>query len=318
MNKIYKLVWSQVKNTWVAASEMAKSHGKSNRARGRVTLVAAVLGVLMVTALPTFGVYAADLTAEQKAVYDAVLAKLEADKKVVHYFSVNSDNLAGQNDKSFDDFSGYSNKKATGVQSMAIGRMSRTPVTGAMAVGNHAVAEGFFSVAIGPDALVTGEHITSDQYEALSDEDKQLYAPADTAATSYLKIKMKATKDGQKSFEAEVNQGVAVGRSVPMRKRMTSRERRLVLRRMRQGIIPQLSARQRKLAQRIRWRSGSVRKRHLMTASRSARFRVPKQKRASAGGILALAYPKARYPATKPMCGHRRCPPFRSVMTKKD
>ena len=212
MNKIYKLVWSQVKNTWVAASEMAKSHGKSNRARGRVTLVAAVLGVLMVTALPTFGVYAADLTAEQKAVYDAVLAKLEADKKVVHYFSVNSDNLAGQNDKSFDDFSGYSNKKATGVQSMAIGRMSRTPVTGAMAVGNHAVAEGFFSVAIGPDALVTGEHITSDQYEALSDEDKQLYAPADTAATSYLKIKMKATKDGQKSFEAEVNQGVAVGR----------------------------------------------------------------------------------------------------------
>ena len=60
MNKIYKLVWSQVKNTWVAASEMAKSHGKSNRARGRVTLVAAVLGVLMATALPTFGVYAAE------------------------------------------------------------------------------------------------------------------------------------------------------------------------------------------------------------------------------------------------------------------
>ena len=219
MNKIYKLVWSQVKNTWVAASEMAKSHGKSNRARGRVTLVAAVLGVLMATALPTFGVYAADLTAEQKAIYDAVLAKLEADKKVVHYFSVNSDNLKGTNDKLFDDFTNYSNKLATGVQSMAIGRHAETPSTGAMAVGHHAVAEGFFSVAIGPDALVTGEKITSDQYEALSDEDKQLYAPVDTRATSYLKIKMKATKDGQDSFEEEVNQGVAVGRHARVQKK---------------------------------------------------------------------------------------------------
>ncbi|MDU2643788.1 MAG: ESPR-type extended signal peptide-containing protein [Negativicoccus succinicivorans] len=212
MNKIYKLVWSQVKNTWVAASEMAKSHGKSNRARGRVTLVAAVLGVLMATALPTFGVYAADLTADQQAVYDAVLKKLDENKTAVHYFSVNSDNLKGTDDKSFDDFTNYSNKLATGTQSMAIGRLSRTPATGAMAVGHHAVAEGFFSVAIGPDALVTGEKITADEYDALSDEDKQLYAPVDTAATSYLKIKMKATKDGQDSFEEEVNQGVAVGR----------------------------------------------------------------------------------------------------------
>ena len=216
MNKIYKLVWSQVKNTWVAASEMAKSHGKSNRARGRVTLVAAVLGVLMATALPTFGVYAADLTADQQAVYDAVLKKLDENKTAVHYFSVNSDNLKGTNDKKFDDFTNYSNKLATGTQSMAIGRLAETPVTGAMAVGNHAVAEGFFSVAIGPDAYVlgekSGEKITSDQYDKLSDEDKKLYAPVDTRATSYLKIKMKATKEGQDSFEAEVNQGVAVGR----------------------------------------------------------------------------------------------------------
>ncbi|MDU2095314.1 MAG: ESPR-type extended signal peptide-containing protein [Negativicoccus succinicivorans] len=219
MNKIYKLVWSQVKNTWVAASEMAKSHGKSNRARGRVTLVAAVLGVLIATALPTFGVYAADLTADQKAVYDAVLKKLDENKTAVHYFSVNSDNLKGTNDKLFNDFTNYSNKLATGTQSMAIGRLSETPSTGAMAVGHHAVAEGFFSVAIGPDALVTGEKITSDQYEALSDEDKKLYAPVDTRATSYLKIKMKATKDGQDSFEEEVNQGVAVGRHARVQKK---------------------------------------------------------------------------------------------------
>ena len=219
MNKIYKLVWSQVKNTWVAASEMAKSHGKSGQVRGRATLTAAVLGVLMATALPAFGVYAADLTADQQAVYDAVLKKLDENKTAVHYFSVNSDNLKGTNDKLFNDFTNYSNKLATGTQSMAIGRLSETPSTGAMAVGHHAVAEGFFSVAIGPDALVTGEKITSDQYEALSDEDKKLYAPVDTRATSYLKIKMKATKDGQDSFEEEVNQGVAVGRHARVQKK---------------------------------------------------------------------------------------------------
>lgn len=158
MNKIYKLVWSQVKNTWVAASEMAKSHGKSGQVRGRVVLAGAVLGVLMATTMPTLGVYAADLTADQQAVYDAVLKKLDENKTAVHYFSVNPDHLGDDtSDKLFDKTSNYSNKLATGTQSMAIGRKARTPATGAMAVGHHAVAEGFFSVAIGPDALVTGE-----------------------------------------------------------------------------------------------------------------------------------------------------------------
>ena len=35
MNKIYKLVWSKVRNTWVVASEIAKGHGKSSSSEGK-------------------------------------------------------------------------------------------------------------------------------------------------------------------------------------------------------------------------------------------------------------------------------------------
>ena len=49
MNKIYKLVWSKVRNTWVVTSEIAKGHGKnsssgSKRKSLRIAVMAAFLG----------------------------------------------------------------------------------------------------------------------------------------------------------------------------------------------------------------------------------------------------------------------------------
>ena len=44
MNKIYKLVWSKVRNAWVVASEIAKGHGKNASAtRERKLLKTAVI-----------------------------------------------------------------------------------------------------------------------------------------------------------------------------------------------------------------------------------------------------------------------------------
>ena len=97
MNKIYKIVWSKIKNTYVVVSEVAKSHSKSGQVRGRVTLAAAVLGVLMATALPTFGVYAADDT---------------------HYVSVKSNNQTAD--------SNYDNQGAQAENSIAIGPSVKT------------------------------------------------------------------------------------------------------------------------------------------------------------------------------------------------
>ena len=48
MNKIYKLVWSKVRNTWVVASEIAKGHGKNASAtRERKLLKTAVITAIM-------------------------------------------------------------------------------------------------------------------------------------------------------------------------------------------------------------------------------------------------------------------------------
>lgn len=152
MNKIYKLVWNRVTNSWVAASEVAKSHGKSRQARGRITLVAAVLGVLMATALPTFGVYAAGLTPEQQVIYNAVLAQLEKDKTAVHYVSVNSK----KGEPNWD------NKGATGNGAVAIGEKARASKGGTVSIGRNAQikgdggnTDGEGSVAIGDNSLIT-------------------------------------------------------------------------------------------------------------------------------------------------------------------
>ena len=48
MNKIYKLVWSKVRNSWVVASEIAKGHGKNASAtRERKLLKTAVITAIM-------------------------------------------------------------------------------------------------------------------------------------------------------------------------------------------------------------------------------------------------------------------------------
>ena len=37
MNKIYKIVWSEIRHTYVAVSEIAKGHGRKSEKRSRLT-----------------------------------------------------------------------------------------------------------------------------------------------------------------------------------------------------------------------------------------------------------------------------------------
>ena len=85
MNKIYKLVWSKVRNTWVVTSEIAKGHGKEsssgrNGKRLKLAVMTAILGGCFMTA--GISPVAAELTKDQKAVYDAVMTQLKASGKV--------------------------------------------------------------------------------------------------------------------------------------------------------------------------------------------------------------------------------------------
>ena len=132
MNKIYKLVWSKVRNTWVVASEIAKGHGKNASAtRERKLLKTAVITAIMGGCLMTGGLASAALTAEQQAVYDAVMAKLE-ERGGNHYVSITTSKDEKQGN--------YDNKGATGSDSIAIGGKAVTPSNGSIALGSGAVA----------------------------------------------------------------------------------------------------------------------------------------------------------------------------------
>ena len=179
MNKIYKLVWSKVRNAWVVASEIAKGHGKNaSAARERKLLKTAVITAIMGGCLMTGGLASAALTAEQQAVYDAVMAKLE-ERGGNHYVSVNP----LKKEQTAD--SNYENNGAKGDGGIAIGedatsqgrgiamgyKSKAVPKTGAtanlnafegIAIGQEADMEVPGGIAIGLRSKVEGTLNTKD------------------------------------------------------------------------------------------------------------------------------------------------------------
>ena len=153
MNKIYKLVWSKVRNTCVVASEIAKGHGKNASATGeRKLLKTAVITAIMGGCLMTGGLASAALTPEQQAVYDAVLQELA--KNGVHYVSVKG--------TSTDSGSNYKNDGAKGNGAIAIGEKAMAAKGGTVSIGRNAQikgdggnTDGEGSVAIGDNSLIT-------------------------------------------------------------------------------------------------------------------------------------------------------------------
>ena len=153
MNKIYKLVWSKVRNTWVVASEIAKGHGKNASATGeRKLLKTAVITAIMGGCLMTGGLASAALTPEQQVVYDAVLHELE--NNGIHYMSVKG--------TSKDSGSNYKNDGAKGNGAVAIGEKALASKGGTVSIGRNAHikgnggnTDGEGSVAIGDNSLIT-------------------------------------------------------------------------------------------------------------------------------------------------------------------
>ena len=157
MNKIYKLVWSKVRNAWVVASEIAKGHGKNaSVTRERKLLKTAVITAIMGGCLMTGGLASAALTAEQQAVYDAVMAELEKSGGN-HYVSVTPVN------KEQTGESNYFNDGAKGDGGIAIGEAATSQGRGiAMGYKSKAVPKtgatanlnAFEGIAIGQEAYM--------------------------------------------------------------------------------------------------------------------------------------------------------------------
>ena len=79
MNRQYKVIWSKVKHCYIVVSELVKRNGKSSSVKSKS---GQKIGVTLAVLALCFGLngnsLAADLTEDQKAVYDAVIAEFNS------------------------------------------------------------------------------------------------------------------------------------------------------------------------------------------------------------------------------------------------
>ncbi|MUP49574.1 adhesin [Veillonellaceae bacterium M1-70] len=149
MNHWYRVIWSHVKHCYIVVSELAKRDGKSSRHAGKGRLTALVLAALVSLGS---GVYAAEppaatsLTAEQQAVYNAVLQELA--KNGVHYISVKG--------TSKDADTNFNNDGAKQIGDIAIGSEANSAGGWGVAIGEKAKSEGSSDIAIGSEANSAG------------------------------------------------------------------------------------------------------------------------------------------------------------------
>lgn len=120
MNRIYKIVWSKAKNTYVVASELAKSHTKSASGKAVKTAMAAAVGGGLL-----FGGYA--------GVYAVPATNPPGGGPGVAIGTGSSSNNAN---------------------SVAVGSSAKTTGAKAVAVGNGAIADSTSTIAVGDGANV--------------------------------------------------------------------------------------------------------------------------------------------------------------------
>ena len=148
MNKVFKIIWNKSKCCFSVVSEIAKNHKKA-KAVSKKTLVLFVSAFLV----GSMGIAhaedpdpAANLTAEQKAVYDAVVKAME--NNGVHYVSVKG--------TSKDADTNYKNDGAKQIGDIAIGSEANSAGGWGVAIGEKAKSEGSSDIAIGSEANSAG------------------------------------------------------------------------------------------------------------------------------------------------------------------
>ena len=155
MNKVYKVVWSKVKNTYVVASELAKSHTKAPKS-GVIgwTLVCGVLAGVLSTGMvmPVFAAGDAN-----KIVNGSTSTVTGADVKA--YLDAYMRVLAG--DGWYSVAIGQGTRVTNAKHDLAIGTSASATGNGSMAIGSHATANADGAIAIGcAGTSYSGETVT--------------------------------------------------------------------------------------------------------------------------------------------------------------
>ncbi|WP_277301146.1 ESPR-type extended signal peptide-containing protein [Veillonella montpellierensis] len=180
MNKIYKLVWSKVRNAWVVASETAKGHGKSSSSEGngkrlKSLVLMALLGCFMTglgQGVQADGTNSYSWGSESEAPGDQSVAAGNSAKalgegstavgqgaQAIERFST----ALGQNahaEKEFSTAIGVS-AQAKGAWSTALGQNAIAEKDNSTALGYYAQAKGGSSTAVGKGAIAEKDNSTA-------------------------------------------------------------------------------------------------------------------------------------------------------------
>ena len=201
MNKIYKLVWSKVRNTWVVASELAKGHGKNkSRAKNSLLAVFVMTALLGSTFLPADMVSAADPVADGQTHYVSVGVKqgekIKVRKNVYdaggHFLRVEEEEVEIDTTKNYNppanpsvnfigigaDLSQYGNgsvgvgfKSGAAEYGTALGTNARAGSLGDVAIGWQAFTSGFVGNAgkyTAPNKIAIGTQSTALEENGIS------------------------------------------------------------------------------------------------------------------------------------------------------
>ena len=78
MNRIYRLVWSKIRNSWVVTSEIAKGYCRGNRKSNRNVSVILASIILFGCMSAPFTTSAVDLTPEEQKIYDKIVDEISS------------------------------------------------------------------------------------------------------------------------------------------------------------------------------------------------------------------------------------------------
>jgi len=165
MNKVYKLVWSKVRNCYVVASELAKNHSKSKS--GRTAIIGGILATAVLGLLPVDMVSAAIPAANQPLINGSgagpSAVAITLGDNTTGVFEVTAGNHS---------FALGSGAVASGWLDMAMGDGTKASGGYSLATGVRTEASGAISTAMGKETKATGSNATAMGWksEATSDE----------------------------------------------------------------------------------------------------------------------------------------------------
>ena len=151
MNKVFKVIWSEVRNAYVVVSEMAKSHGTKSCSTKKLLAMLIATGVM--TCASVAPAMAANLAPEDYQIEVGNGASASGQGSVAIGNNAQASGLVG--------IAIGRDAVASGTDSIAIGSSTKADQTYSVAVGNDIGFTAYAGTAVGQQAYASGDNATA-------------------------------------------------------------------------------------------------------------------------------------------------------------